>query len=333
MTDNDEKKSRLAETEVFKILPEEQLAEIAKVVQDKVVPANTIIYRQGDPGDSFYIIHSGRIRVFLSGEGGVETELNRMGPGDCFGEIALLRDQPRTADVETLEETRLYFLTREEFERVLKEHPDVFRSFFRHISELLMREDRRIQEETEHEYRATRLSLFDFVFIGVVILLFALIYNLSNPRKISVWPKFYDAEEIAKVNISEAKKKFDEGMTLFVDARPSSFYDQRHIKGALSLPLPDFDFIYMYMSDEDVTKEYIEDKTREIIVYGRSVSALYDEAVARKLMNNGHENVKILEGYRGIRISNTEFQLRPLTWSAFSKWERDGYPVEETGDE
>jgi rhodanese-related sulfurtransferase len=166
-----------------------------------------------------------------------------------------------------------------------------------------------------------------------VILLFALIYNLSNPRKISVWPKFYDAEEISKVNLSQAKKKFDVGETLFVDARPSSFYNQRHIRDALSLALPDFDFIYMYMTDDDKTKEYIEDKTREIIVYGRSISALYDEEVAKKLMNNGHENVNILKGYKGIRIFNTEYQLRPLTWSAFSKWERDGYPVEGIGDE
>jgi rhodanese-related sulfurtransferase len=166
-----------------------------------------------------------------------------------------------------------------------------------------------------------------------VILLFALIYNLSNPRKINVWPKFYDAEEIAKVDLSEAKKKFDEGETLFVDARPSSFYDQRHIKGAWSLPLPDFDFIYMYMSDEDKTKAYIEDKTKEIIVYGRSISAMYDEQVAKKLMNNGHDSIKILKGYKGIRLLNTEYQLRPLTWAAFSKWEKDGYPVEETGDE
>ncbi len=333
MTENNGKKSRLSETEVFKSLPEEQLGEIDKVVQDKVVPANTIIYRQGDPGDSFFIIHSGKIRVFLSGEDGVETELNQLGPGDCFGEMALLRDEPRTADIEALEETHLFVLTKEEFERVLKEHPDVFKSFIKHISDLLMREDRRIQEETEREYQTTRLSLFGFVFIGVVILLFALIYNLSNPRKISIWPKFYDAEEISKVNFSEAKKKFDEGETLFVDARPSSFYDQRHIRGAFSLPLPDFDFIYMYMSDEDETKQYIEDKTREIIVYGRSMSALYDEEVAKKLMNNGHENVKILEGYKGIRILKTDYQLRPLTWAAFSKWERNGYPVEETGDE
>jgi rhodanese-related sulfurtransferase len=333
MTENNGKKSWLSETEVFKSLPEEQVDEIAKIGQDKIVPANTIIYRQGDPGDNFYIIHSGKIRVFLSGEEGVETELNQLGPGDCFGEIALLREEPRTTDIEAIEETHLFVLTKEEFAQVLKDHPDVFKSFIKHISELLMREDRRIQEETEHEYQATRLSLFDFVFIGVVILLFALIYNLSNPRKISVWPKFYDAQAIAKVDLSEAKKKFDEGNTLFVDARPGSFYNQRHIRDALSLALPDFDFIYMYMADDDKTKEYIEDKTREIIVYGRSISALYDEEVAQKLMNNGHENVKILKGYKGIRIFNTEYQLRPLTWSAFSKWEKDGYPVEGIGDE
>ena len=333
MNENNEKKSRLSETDVFKSLPEEHLVEIAKVVQDKVVPANTVIYRQGDPGDSFYIINSGKIRVFLSGEDGVETELNQLGPGDIFGEMALLTEEPRTGDIEALEETHLFVLTKEEFDRVLREHPDAYKMFFRHMSELLRREDRRIQEETEREYQTTRLSLFDFVFIGIVILLFALIYNLSNPNGISIWPKFYDAEEIPKVDLSEAKEKFDGGETLFVDARPAPFYDQRHIRGAASLPLPDFEINYMYMSDEDNTKEFIEDKTREIIVYGRSMSALYDEEVAEKLMNNGHENVKILEGYKGIRIFETDYHYRPLTWAAFSRWEKVGYPVEETGDE
>jgi rhodanese-related sulfurtransferase len=184
------------------------------------------------------------------------------------------------------------------------------------VSGLLKREDNRILAESEREYRTTRLSLFDFIFIGIVILLFATIFNLSNPNRISVLPQLYNPEEIPKIDINEAKKKFDQGEVIFVDARPSSFYDKSHIKGAHSLPLPSFEINYMYMSDED--------KDKNIIVYGRSIGAQYDEAVARQLELFGHENLKILKGRK---------QFMPLRWFALDTWQERGFPVEGTGHE
>ena len=124
MTDKKEKIGRLSDTEIFKSLPEEQLKEIADVLKDKVVPANTILFREGDPGDSFYIVHSGRLRVFLRGEDGIETNLNWLMPGDNFGEMALLTDEARSTDVEAVEETHLFMLTKEEFDGVLQKNPD-----------------------------------------------------------------------------------------------------------------------------------------------------------------------------------------------------------------
>jgi CRP-like cAMP-binding protein/rhodanese-related sulfurtransferase len=312
MTDYDEKVRRLSNTDVFGSISEAQLIEIARVVRDEVVPAKTVIFRKGDPGDSFYIVHSGEIRVFLTGDDGMETDLNRLGPGDSFGEIALLTEEPRSTDIETSEETHLFVLTKEEFDRVLKEHPDVFKNFIKHVSGMLRRDDRRLQQDTEREYRTTRLSFFDFLFIGFVILLFATIYNLSNPKKINVIPEFFDPEEVPKVELIEAKKEYDKGETIFIDARPSNFFNQKHIKGAINLPLRLFELIYMMDLSE-------EDKEKDIIIYGRSISALYDEEVARKLILRKHKNVKILK---------PTLPYMPLFWSGFSQWEKQGYPVE-----
>jgi rhodanese-related sulfurtransferase len=312
MTGKNEKESRLSDTEIFGSMPKEHLVEIAKVIQDKVVPAKTIIFRQGDPGDSLYIINSGKIRVFLRGEDGVETDLNQLGPGDSFGEMALLTDEPRSTNIETMGETHLFVLTKEEFDRVLKDHPEVFKNFIKHMSGLLRRDERRIQEEAERQFLAPELSLFDFVFMGVVILIFAIIFNLSNPNRISVIPKFYDPEEISKVGVSLAKEKYDAGEAVFIDARPSSFFDQRHIKDAISIPLALFDIMYMMELSE-------VDKEKKIIVYGRSISALYDEEVARKLILHGHKNLQILEAGH---------QYWPLTWGGLSRWRKNGYPVE-----
>jgi rhodanese-related sulfurtransferase len=308
---NKEKIRRLADTDIFRSVPQEQLAEIAKVLKDKVIPKKTVIFREGDPGDSFYIVHSGEVRVLLKGKGGVETELNRLGPGKSFGEIALLTDKERSTDVETVEDSHLFVLTKEELDSVIQSHPEIFRNFIRHMSDLLKQDDKKIQKDTEREYQATRLSLFDFVFIGIVVLLFASIFNISNPNRINVIPKSHDPEEIPKVDMSEAKEKFDNGEVIFVDARPSNFYEKMHIKGAANLDLPTFEFKYM-VNFEDVDKEI------EIIVYGRSIGAQYDEEVARLLKGNLHENVKILTG---------EQPYRPLRWIALDTWKENGYPV------
>ncbi|MBW1709039.1 MAG: rhodanese-like domain-containing protein, partial [Deltaproteobacteria bacterium] len=134
-------------------------------------------------------------------------------------------------------------------------------------------------------------------------LLFAIFFNLSNPHRISVIPKFYDAEEIPKVDISLVKENHEKNETILVDTRPSNFFDQQHIKGAINLPLSIFDI--MYMMERLASLE----KTKKIIVYGRSISALYDEEVARKLILRGHQNVQIFKG-------------------GLSGWKKRGYPVE-----
>jgi MFS family permease len=83
---------------------------LAQQLRAKLAPAGAEIVRQGDAGDRFYIIDRGRVQV--SADGRTVAEL---GPGAYFGEIALLRDVPRTATVTTLEETRLLTLEREQF--------------------------------------------------------------------------------------------------------------------------------------------------------------------------------------------------------------------------
>jgi len=90
MTTHDDKKKKLSETAVFRDMPVEMLDEISGVVEDRVVPARTVVFKRGDPGDSFWVIQSGKIRVFRSDDQGVEITLSELGPGQSFGEVALL---------------------------------------------------------------------------------------------------------------------------------------------------------------------------------------------------------------------------------------------------
>lgn len=86
-------------------LPELSLEHLARSLVEVVSPPGTVVIREGEPGDRFYVIGAGEVEI-----GGT-----RFGPGEGFGEIALLQDVPRTATVTAVTEVTLYSLERDEF--------------------------------------------------------------------------------------------------------------------------------------------------------------------------------------------------------------------------
>ena len=90
-----------------------ELKSLERVAQQLVrieVPAGDVLIREGDEGDRFYVIESGQMTASFEG-----AVLRQMGPGDPFGEIALLRDVPRTATVTADEPTVVLALERADF--------------------------------------------------------------------------------------------------------------------------------------------------------------------------------------------------------------------------
>jgi CRP/FNR family cyclic AMP-dependent transcriptional regulator len=88
-------------------------------------PKNVVLITEGDRSDSFYVILSGKVKVFLSDEHGKEVQLNTQGPGEYFGELALIDQAPRSASVMTLEPSQLAVVSRQDFQRCLAENPDI----------------------------------------------------------------------------------------------------------------------------------------------------------------------------------------------------------------
>ena len=86
------------------------LENLALRLQPLVVDAGAAVMRQGEPGDCFYLVDRGTLAVHADGR-----EVARLGPGECFGEIALLRGTPRMATVTAAEPVSLYVLGREDF--------------------------------------------------------------------------------------------------------------------------------------------------------------------------------------------------------------------------
>lgn len=103
---------------IFAPLPGGTLEHLAARLVPLRLDAGTMILREGDEGDRFYILAEGELEVTQEG-----VTIAELGPGDSFGEIALLRDVPRTATVTTRTPVVLYALDREDFLAAVTGHP------------------------------------------------------------------------------------------------------------------------------------------------------------------------------------------------------------------
>jgi CRP/FNR family cyclic AMP-dependent transcriptional regulator len=115
----------LENVRLFSGLSDEVLAEIEQHGTIKNYNKNTIIINQNDETDSLYVILSGKVKVFVSGEEGREVLLNYQEPGEYFGEMSLIDRQPRAASVMTVEPSRLMVIARGDFLRCLSRNPEI----------------------------------------------------------------------------------------------------------------------------------------------------------------------------------------------------------------
>lgn len=110
---------------LFNGLPEADLNAINAHAVTKTYAKNTVIINEGDVSDSLYLILNGRVKVYLSDEDGKEVILNTQGPGEYFGELALIDEAPRSASVMTLDDTKLSIVLKRDFEGCLARHPEI----------------------------------------------------------------------------------------------------------------------------------------------------------------------------------------------------------------
>ena len=110
---------------LFSGLPAEALAEIEQHGSVKSFRKNAIIINQDDETYSLYVILSGRVKVFVSGEDGREVVLNHQGAGDYFGDLALIDKQPRVASVMTTEPSKFMIISRDDFMTCLSRNPEI----------------------------------------------------------------------------------------------------------------------------------------------------------------------------------------------------------------
>jgi len=109
----------VAKMPLFAGLDASRIAEIAGLLRREIVPAHHVVVRRGEPADAMFFIMSGEVEV------DVQPDPVRLGKGQYFGEIALLRDSVRTATVTSLKECQLLTLDVTDFRGLLAAHPDL----------------------------------------------------------------------------------------------------------------------------------------------------------------------------------------------------------------
>ena len=130
---------------LFAVLDEPELNALAGVMTRRAVPRNRTVLQAGDPTDSLYIILTGRTRVQMSDDEGKEVILASLGPGDFFGEMGLMDEEPRSASVLTTEACEFIVITKDDFKAILKDNFDLAMVIMRGLVKRLREADRKIE--------------------------------------------------------------------------------------------------------------------------------------------------------------------------------------------
>jgi uncharacterized membrane protein len=110
---------------LFATLDDEGAKSLRELLEPELRPAGSVLFRQGDAGDSMYLIEDGRVRIHIRDEDDEEVTLAELAGGDFFGEMAILDGKPRSAQATVLTDARLAVLSREHFLGFVRQNPDV----------------------------------------------------------------------------------------------------------------------------------------------------------------------------------------------------------------
>jgi hypothetical protein len=110
---------------LFSDLKPEEFKELLKMMKIYRCPKGTVVVREGDSGQSMYIIGTGSATVTTKAKDGSVIQLAELGEGSFFGEVSLLTGRPRTATIATKEDTEVMELTKEALGRIIEKYPRV----------------------------------------------------------------------------------------------------------------------------------------------------------------------------------------------------------------
>ena len=127
--------------ELFRALDEEERRNLAGSMELRTAGKGEVLFRQGDAGDSLFVVREGMVELFVQDHAGQEIVLHHVGPRDAFGELSLLDGRPRTATARVAEAAELMVLGRNELIALVRKTPDLALDILAHMSQETRRAD------------------------------------------------------------------------------------------------------------------------------------------------------------------------------------------------
>jgi len=122
---------------LFQGLPPGEWQNLRRIAQERQFAAGKEIFREGDPGDGVYVIRDGLVEIAHVVNSQSHRVFSRPGPGEIFGEMAVIEDRPRSATATAAKDTRIYFIPRDEMLALLKRSPGLAFNVLQEISRRL----------------------------------------------------------------------------------------------------------------------------------------------------------------------------------------------------
>jgi CRP/FNR family transcriptional regulator, cyclic AMP receptor protein len=110
----------LKSIDLFSQIPGEDLTQVAQVSTEEARDTGEEVFAEGEAGDALYLVLDGKVRVHKA-----DRVIAELGERECFGEMAILDPAPRSATVTTMEDTTLLKISREDFQEIMGEKPEI----------------------------------------------------------------------------------------------------------------------------------------------------------------------------------------------------------------
>ena len=110
----------LKSIDLFSQIPGEDLAQVALIATEEAREQGEEIFAEGEAGDALYLVLDGKVRVHRG-----DRQIAELGERECFGEMAILDASPRSATVTAVKDTNLLKISREDFQEIMAEKPEI----------------------------------------------------------------------------------------------------------------------------------------------------------------------------------------------------------------
>ena len=120
-----DKRALIGASMLFGGLPEDQFEAVVRIAVEKKVEKGAFVFHEGDPGNGFYMVAEGKVKIFKMSWAGKEQILHIFGPGEPFGEVPVFHGTPFPANAEALVKGVLLFFPRDAFIKLVEDNPSL----------------------------------------------------------------------------------------------------------------------------------------------------------------------------------------------------------------